>query len=214
MEAEQECLRKMCEDLCNHELTISFQEGTMVSHAFVLASKERELADKEKQLAQKSSRSWPLHARWRRCSGQCGWSRRKRYWTSWARLKWHWCPSISALSALWGTGMGGEQCATRVAIHKSQDADTRRSHRQQLEAEWRFLIEKVVEHMLMCFQSWDPNTSLEPVVQGPAIDVAEAARISAEGTAKIMATWFHHQLEDTQGSHSSFCICQNLLPIV
>jgi hypothetical protein len=53
MEAEHECLRKMCEDLRNHELSISFQEGTLTSCAAALASRERELADKEKWLAEK-----------------------------------------------------------------------------------------------------------------------------------------------------------------
>jgi hypothetical protein len=32
MEAEHECLRKMREDRYNRELTISYQEGTLVSH--------------------------------------------------------------------------------------------------------------------------------------------------------------------------------------
>jgi hypothetical protein len=48
----------------------------------------------------------------------------------------------------------------------------------QLEAEGHVLAEKVVEHMLTCFRSWDPNTSLEPVVQGPTADVEEATRAS------------------------------------
>jgi hypothetical protein len=32
---------------------------------------------------------------------------------------------------------------------------------EQLEAEGHILAEKVVEHVLMCFQSWEPNASLE-----------------------------------------------------
>jgi hypothetical protein len=32
---------------------------------------------------------------------------------------------------------------------------------EQLEAEGHILAEKVVEHMLMCFLSWEPNASLE-----------------------------------------------------
>jgi hypothetical protein len=35
---------------------------------------------------------------------------------------------------------------------------------EQLEAEGHVLAEKVVEHVLMCFWSWDLNASLEPVV--------------------------------------------------
>jgi hypothetical protein len=33
MEADHEHLRKMCEDLCNHELSIPFQKGTLASRA-------------------------------------------------------------------------------------------------------------------------------------------------------------------------------------
>jgi hypothetical protein len=36
------------EDLCNHELTISSQEGNLEHRAIALTFKERELADKEK----------------------------------------------------------------------------------------------------------------------------------------------------------------------
>jgi hypothetical protein len=45
----------------------------------------------------------------------------------------------------------------------------------QLEAEGRILAEVVSEHVLMCFCSRDPKVSLEPVVQGPAEEVEEAA---------------------------------------
>jgi hypothetical protein len=31
---------------------------------------------------------------------------------------------------------------------------------EQLEAEGHVLAKKVAQHMLMCFQSWDPNASL------------------------------------------------------
>jgi hypothetical protein len=45
----------------------------------------------------------------------------------------------------------------------------------QLEAEGRILAEVVSEHVLMCFCSRDAKVSLEPVVQGPAEEVEEAA---------------------------------------
>jgi hypothetical protein len=53
MEAEHECLRKTREDLCNRQLTISFQEGSLASCTIALALRERELANKEKRLAKK-----------------------------------------------------------------------------------------------------------------------------------------------------------------
>jgi hypothetical protein len=43
----------MHEDLCNHELSITFQEGTLASRANALGSRERDLADKKKRLAEK-----------------------------------------------------------------------------------------------------------------------------------------------------------------
>jgi hypothetical protein len=53
MEAEHEHLRKMHDDLYNHELTISFKEDTLASRATALASREWQLANKEKWLAKK-----------------------------------------------------------------------------------------------------------------------------------------------------------------
>jgi hypothetical protein len=67
---------------------------------------------------------------------------------------------------------------------------------EQLEAEGRVLAEKVMEHVLTCFQSWDPNASLEPVVQGPITEAEEVARASIQDTAKLVAAWFQCQLED------------------
>jgi hypothetical protein len=49
---------------------------------------------------------------------------------------------------------------------------------EQLESEGRMLEEKVVEHVVACFRSWDLNASLEPVVQGPIAEAEEAAKAS------------------------------------
>jgi hypothetical protein len=67
---------------------------------------------------------------------------------------------------------------------------------EQLEAEGHALAEKVAEHMLMCFWSWDPNDSLEPVVQGPTTEAEEAARDSVQEVAKIVAARFQRQPVD------------------
>ena len=67
----------------------------------------------------------------------------------------------------------------------------------QLETEGRVLAEKVAEHVLTCFRSWDPSTSLEPVVQGPVAATEEAARSSVQDTAKIVAARFQRQAEDS-----------------
>jgi hypothetical protein len=47
----------------------------------------------------------------------------------------------------------------------------------RLEAEGRILAEAVAEHVLLCLRSQDPQVSLEPVVQGPAEQILEAAQV-------------------------------------
>jgi hypothetical protein len=47
---------------------------------------------------------------------------------------------------------------------------------EQLEVECHTLAEMVVEHVLTCFQSWDPQVSPELVVQGPITEMEEATR--------------------------------------
>jgi hypothetical protein len=51
--------------------------------------------------------------------------------------------------------------------------------------------------MLMCFQSWDPQASLEPMVQGPVMKAEEAAQADVQDTAKLVAAWFEHQPKDS-----------------
>jgi hypothetical protein len=66
----------------------------------------------------------------------------------------------------------------------------------QLEAEGCALVKVAVEYVLTCFQSQDPQISLEPVVQGPVTEVEEAARVGIEDTAVLIAEWFEQELED------------------
>jgi hypothetical protein len=54
----------------------------------------------------------------------------------------------------------------------------------------RALAESVAEYVLTCFRSWDPQVSLELVVQGPIAKMEEAARASIQDIAKLMAAWF------------------------
>jgi hypothetical protein len=46
----------------------------------------------------------------------------------------------------------------------------------RLEAEGHILAKAVAEHLLLCLRSQDPQVSLEPVVQGPAEQIPEAAQ--------------------------------------
>jgi hypothetical protein len=55
----------------------------------------------------------------------------------------------------------------------------------------------VAEHVLMCFRSRDPNISLEPMVQGPAEEPAEAAVAGVEDAARAVADRFKREPEDS-----------------
>jgi hypothetical protein len=65
------------------------------------------------------------------------------------------------------------------------------------EEEGRALAQAVAEHVLMCFRSCDPAISLEPVVQGPAEEPAEAAATGVEDTARSIADRFKREPEDS-----------------
>jgi hypothetical protein len=58
-------------------------------------------------------------------------------------------------------------------------------------------IEAVTEHVLMCFRSRDPAISLEPVLQGPAEEPAEAAAAGIEDAARAVADRFKREPEDS-----------------
>jgi hypothetical protein len=50
---------------------------------------------------------------------------------------------------------------------------------------------------LMCFRSRDPAISLEPVVQGPTEEPAEAAAAGVEDAARAVADRFKREPEDS-----------------
>jgi hypothetical protein len=76
----------------------------------------------------------------------------------------------------------------------SQLEDAVGSH---IEEEGRALAQVVAEHVLMCFRSRDPNISLEPVVQGPTEEPAEAAAAGVEDVARTVADHFKREPEDS-----------------
>jgi hypothetical protein len=60
----------------------------------------------------------------------------------------------------------------------------------RLEAEGCILAEAVVEHVLLCFQRQEPQVSLEPVLQGPAEEVEEAAQAGVQDIMRLLAERF------------------------
>jgi hypothetical protein len=67
----------------------------------------------------------------------------------------------------------------------------------RIEEEGRALAQAVAKHVLMCFHSRDPNISLEPVVQGPTEEPAEAAAAGVEDAARAIADRFKREPEDS-----------------
>jgi hypothetical protein len=55
----------------------------------------------------------------------------------------------------------------------------------------------VADHVLMCFRSHDPAISLEPVVQGPAEEPAEATAAGVEDAARAVADRFKREPKDS-----------------
>jgi hypothetical protein len=66
----------------------------------------------------------------------------------------------------------------------------------RLEAKGRILAEAVTKHVLLCLRSQDPQVSLEPLVQGPAEQIPEAAHVSVREAAKVVVERFECQPED------------------
>jgi hypothetical protein len=75
--------------------------------------------------------------------------------------------------------------STSAKMSELEDVVTSR-----LEVEGRILVEAVVEHVLLCFRNQDPQVLLEPVVQGPAKRVQEAAQVGVWETAKLVVERF------------------------
>jgi hypothetical protein len=67
----------------------------------------------------------------------------------------------------------------------------------RLEEEGHALAQAVADHVLMCFQSCDPNIPLEPVEQGLVEGSTGAARDGVEDVACIIAERFERETEDT-----------------
>jgi hypothetical protein len=67
----------------------------------------------------------------------------------------------------------------------------------RIEEEGRTLAQAVAEHVLMCFRSCDPAISLEPVVQGPTEEPAEAAAAGVEDAARAITDRFKREPEDS-----------------
>jgi hypothetical protein len=81
--------------------------------------------------------------------------------------------------------------SVRAKISRLEEAAS-----NQLEAEGHILAQAVVEHMVLCFHSQDPQISLEPVLQGPAEELKEATRAGVEEAARVMAERLERRPED------------------
>jgi hypothetical protein len=82
--------------------------------------------------------------------------------------------------------------STATKISQLEDAIGSR-----IEEEGRALAQAVAENVLMCFRSHDAAISLEPMVQGPAEEPAEAAAAGVEDAARSIADRFKREPEDS-----------------
>jgi hypothetical protein len=67
----------------------------------------------------------------------------------------------------------------------------------RIEEEDHALAQAVAEHVLMCFRSRDPAIFLEPVVQGPTKEPAEAAAAGVEDATCAVADCFKREPKDS-----------------
>jgi hypothetical protein len=67
----------------------------------------------------------------------------------------------------------------------------------RIEKEGHALSQAVAEHVLMCLRSRDPAISLEPMVQGPAEEPAEAVAAGVEDAAHAVADRFKREPKDS-----------------
>jgi hypothetical protein len=98
----------------------------------------------------------------------------QKVWDFWARLSLHLCPLASAPRS----GVPTQEVSVEQPLLDSVGAKMSELEdviASRLEAEGRILTEAAAEHVLWCLCSYDPQVSLEPVVQGPAEGVQEAA---------------------------------------
>jgi hypothetical protein len=150
LEAECECLRKMCEDLCNRELTISSQEGALERHVIALTFKEKEIADKEKWLVD----TWLQElATTRKMVEGLQAVKAQNVWDFLGQTEMVLVPlSFSHVHS----GEPSLVVSTVLPMLDSMGAKMLRLEeviREQLEAEGCVLVENVAEHVLMCFWS-------------------------------------------------------------
>jgi exonuclease VII large subunit len=66
----------------------------------------------------------------------------------------------------------------------------------RLEAEGRELCQMVVEHVLTCFRSHDPDCSLAPVVEGPVAEAEASAWESVQEAVKVIAARFQRDVDE------------------
>jgi hypothetical protein len=68
----------------------------------------------------------------------------------------------------------------------------------RLETEGSRLCRAIIEYILTCFQSHDPDITLEPVIVGPVADAEDAARGSIQDVVDVVARCFQRDPADDE----------------
>jgi hypothetical protein len=189
LEMEQNTLEDARAMVFSRELTIEIKETNPKTLAVELEEREKQLADWQmRELAVAQKRLDDLQA-----------SRAGE-----AQQVWRFLGQTDDALALLDfspvrTGFLAQEVGTVLPFLDSVGAKISRleeASSNQLEVEGRILAQAVMEHMVLCFRSRDPQISLEPMLQGPAEELEEGTRAGVEEVARVVAERLERQHED------------------
>jgi hypothetical protein len=189
LEMEQNTLEDARAMVFSRELTAEIKETNPKTLAVELEEREKQLADRQmRELAVAQKRLDDLQA-----------SRAGD-----AQQVWRFLGQTDDALALLDfspvrTGFLAQEVGTVLPFLDSVGAKISRleeASSNQLEVEGRILAQAVMEHMVLCFRSRDPQISLEPMLQGPAEELEEGTRAGVEEVARVVAERLERQHED------------------
>jgi hypothetical protein len=175
------------------ELTVDVRDSGLNSREEELADREKQLMEREQQLAGRQLQELATaHSRLEELQAARA-GEVQKVWDFLGQIE----AALVALGfSLLRVGDRVEEVTVALPLLDSSGAKMLKLEEVisgQLEAEGHVLVKAVAEYVLTCFWSQDPQISLEPVMQGPVTEMAEAARADDEDTTKLVAKLFERQ---------------------
>jgi hypothetical protein len=196
LEEEQRRMGELRMSLLTRELNVDLQANNLASSRKELEDREQELADHEKWLAEKQLEELAATSKRLDELQVVQVAKAQKILDFLGQTKTALVPlSFSLLCS----GELVQDVSTALPLLDSTGAKMLKLEEvvcDQLEVEGHVLVEQVVEHVLMSFQSWDPTVSLDPVMLGPVAGTEEAASSGIQEVAKAVAARFQHLMED------------------